>query len=564
MWGLNRGFETYDDVTDAAPGSNASASLPERRGDHTMDQALTWLNSHSGKPFFLWVHLYDPHSPYRPPEPFHSRYADHPYDGEIAFADAQVGRLVAGLRRLGVYDGALIAVAGDHGEGLGDHNEAEHGLFIYDSTLRVPLVLKIPGPGAGSRVVNDPVGLVGLAPAIAQVCGIRPAFTASFQGRSLLGLLEPKGKNGVPGVYAESYYPRSSFGWHELRALITPQYKYIDAPAKELYDLQDDPNEMRNVAATRSNAAATLRESLDRLASRYANPRAAQSPAQLDSDALSKFRSLGYLAHPAPAGRGPRPNGADPKDKIKAFNQLLRAENLSSVHRFAEAEDILEDLERSEADLYIVPFERGENLLNWGKAQAAVGEIQRALALNPSFDQAWATMGRAEFTLGQNKKAADDLQAALRLNQRNYLARRMLARVYWRENQPQQAESELARVVRDQPKFGEARAEHGVALVKLKQYRQALPELLAAPDLGYRDAIIYYYLGIVYGATGDARQSTKAYEKAIELDPKYAAAYMNLALQYRKGHEKSKALENYRNGCRLSVDLCREYAPRFR
>jgi superkiller protein 3 len=421
----------------------------------------------------------------------------------------------------------------------------------------------MPGPAARASVVNEPVGLVDLAPAIAQVCGIRPASTAAFQGRSLLSLVEPKEKNASLGVYAESYYPRSAFGWHELRALITPQYKYIDAPGKELYDLKDDPGETHNLVITRSKVAASLREALDGLASRYVNIRAAQSPAQLDSDALSKLRSLGYLAHQAPAGRGSHLNGADPKDKIKGFNQLLRAENLSSVHRFAEAEDVFKDLERSEPDLYIVSFERGENLLNWGKAQAAMGEIQKALTLNPSFDQAWAAMGRAEFALGENKRAADALQAALRLNPRNYLARRVLARVYWRENQPQQAESELDRVVREQPNFGEARAEHGVALVKLKQYRQALPELLAALDLGYRDAIVYYYMGIAYGATGDPLRAIKAYEKAIELDPKYAVAYMNLALQYRKSHEESKALENYRKVCQLSVALCREYAPKF-
>jgi choline-sulfatase len=411
------GFEVYDDATDAVTGSNASASLPERRGDHTIDRALAWLNSHSGTPFFLWVHLYDPHSPYRPPEPFHSRYASHLYDGEIAFDDAQVGRLVTNLRGLGVYDGTLIAIAGDHGEGLGEHNEAEHSFLVYDSTLRVPLILKMPGPAARASVVNEPVGLVDLAPAIAQVCGIRPASTAAFQGRSLLSLVESKEKNTSLGVYAESYYARSAFGWHELRALITPQYKYIDAPGKELYDLKDDPGEMRNLVITRSKVAASLREALDGLASRYENIRAAQSPAQLDSDALSKLRSLGYLAHQAPAGRGSHLNSADPKDKIKGFNQLLRAENLSSVHRFAEAEDVFKDLERSEPDLYIVSFERGENLLNWGKAQAAMGEIQKALTLNPSFDQAWAAMGRAEFALGENKRAADALQAALRLRE---------------------------------------------------------------------------------------------------------------------------------------------------
>ena len=403
-----------------------------------------------------------------------------------------------------------------------------------------------------------------LAPAIAEVCGIPRESTQSFQGHSLLRLVEPEGKNPSPGVYAESYYSRNSFGWHELRALIAPQYKYIDAPRAGLYDLKNDPGETHNLAMTQSSLAAALRATLDSLAGGFADTRTAQSSARLDSDSLEKLRSLGYLGYQAPPpAEDSHLIRADPKDKIGVFNQLLRADNLTSINHFAEAEDVFTNLERFEPELYIVPFERGENLLNWGKAQAAVGELHRALGLNPSFDQAWVALGRAEFTLEDNKKATDALQVALRLNPRNYLARRMLARVYWRENQPQQAESELAQVVREEPNFGEARAEHGIALVKLKEYGRALPDLRAAPDLGYRDAIVYYYLGIAYGETNDEAGAIEAYEKAVELDPQYAAAYMNLALQYRKRHEMSKARQNYQKGCHLSAELCRAYASQF-
>lgn len=562
MWGLNRGFEFYDDATDSVPGAR-SPTLLERRGDHTMDRVLAWLDSHSRQPFFLWVHLYDPHSPYRPPEPYRSRYADHLYDGEIAFDDVQVGRLLANLRQLGLYDGALIVVAGDHGESLGEHNEAEHGFFIYNATLRVPLMLKVPG-SSSHGVVNDPVGLVDIAPTIAEACGISPESRQTFQGHSLLGLMSHGENDPSPAVYAESYYPRNSFGWHELRALITPQFKYIDAPRPELYDVENDPGELHNLAPARSSLAVALREKLDSVAGRFANSRSAESSPRLDSETLERLRSLGYLGYQAPlADKDSRLVRADPKDKIGVVNQLLRADNLTSVNRFAEAEDVFKAVERLEPDLYIVAFERGENLLNWGKAQAAVGELHRALALNPSFDQAWVALGRTAFGLDQNKEAADALQVGLRLNPHNYLARRMLARVYWRLNQPAEAESELAQVVREEPNFGEARAEHGIALIKLKEYRRAIPELRAASDLGYRDAIVYYYSGIAFGETGDDARAIEAYQEAVELDPRYAAAFMNLALQYRKSHDMSKARENYRKGCQLSAELCREYAPQF-
>jgi arylsulfatase A-like enzyme/tetratricopeptide (TPR) repeat protein len=563
MWGLNRGFEVYDDATDVARDTKPTPTLLERRGDHTVDRALAWLASHSGGPFFLWIHLYDPHSPYRPPEPFHSRYAGRLYDGEIAFDDVQVGRVIDSLHRLGLYDGALIVVAGDHGESLGEHREAEHGFFIYDATLRVPLILKLAGTATQPLIIDEPVGLIDLAPTVAEVCGIQPSPTTPFQGHSLLRLVGHVGVDASPGVYAESYYARSSFGWHELRALITLQYKYIDAPRAELYSLKDDPSETHNLAPGQSSTVAALRETLDSLSSRFAKTRSTQSSSQLDSETLEKLRSLGYVGYLAPARGDSHSARADPKDKIGVVNQLLRADNLTSMNRFAEAEEVFKDLERSEPDLYIVAFERGENLMNWGRVPGAVGELHRALTLNPAFDQAWVAMGRAEFTLGQNKKAADSLQVALRLNPRNYLARRMLARVHWRENQPEQAENELAQVVRDEPNFGEVRAEHGIALVKLKQYRQALPELRAAPELGYRDAIVYYYAGIAYGETGDAARAIEAYEEAVELDPRYAAAYMNMALQYRRRHEMSKAREIYKKGCQFSAELCHAYASQF-
>ena len=564
MWGLARGFEVYDDETDVEKGANKSPWLLDRRGDRTMDRALAWLDSHSDRPFFLWVHLYDPHSPYRPPEPYLSRYAGHLYDGEIAFDDAVLERLFSRLRQLELFDRTFLVLTSDHGESLGEHGEAEHGFFIYNATVHVPLILKLPGPLPRSRIVTDPVGLVDLGPTIAELCRMPPSSSAGFQGRSLAGIREHEGGRSTRAVYTESYYSRNSFGWHELRAVITRQFKYIDAPRPELYDLDQDPNEMNNVAADRSAVAAALRERLEGLERRYVNANAAESPAALDSETLERLRSLGYVAYQAgPAGGGSRSDGADPKDKISVLNRLLHAGDLRRLNRFAEADEIFTALERSEPALYIVAFERGENLLNWGKPGAAAEEFHKALALNPSFDQAWLGLGRAAFTLGENQEAADALRLALRLNPRNYLARRTLARVYWRQEQLEQAELELAQVVREHPAFAEARAEHGVALAKVRKYREALAELGAAVDLGYSDAIVYYYKGIAYSETGEAARAIEAYEKAVELDPDYAGAYLNLALQYRRRGDPAKARRYYQKTCELSADLCRKYSSQF-
>src|SRR5207245_5762296 len=187
-----------------------------RRGDHTVDRMLDWLEHRSRKPFFVWLHLYDPHSPYRPPEPYWSQYASHPYDGEIAFDDAQVGRVVARLREIGLLDRTAIVLTSDHGESLGEHGEGEHGFFIYNATLRVPLILKLPTGWPKGRTISLPVGTVDIAPTIARLCGIPTSATRSFQGHSLLEAMEEAASGSAEAVYAESYYPKDSFGWHAL------------------------------------------------------------------------------------------------------------------------------------------------------------------------------------------------------------------------------------------------------------------------------------------------------------------------------------------------------------
>jgi len=564
MWGLNRGFEVYDDEVVSERGADFGPFLPERHGDRTMDRVLAWLDSHADQPFFLWVHLYDPHSPYRPPEPYFSRYAGHLYDGEIAFDDAQLGRLFTRLRQVNLYERTLLVLASDHGEGLGEHGEAEHGFFLYNATLHVPLILKLPGPSSGSRDITDPAGLVDVAPTIAALCGIPRHFTRSFQGHPLAGIQEHPGTHPAAPVYAESYYPRSAFGWHELRAIISPPYKYIDAPRAELYDLEHDADEKLNLAASHSAVAAELREQLKALEKRYASASPFPDSAPLDPETLEKLRSLGYVGYRAPAaGSTSGAPLADPKDKIQMYREVVRVGELRRQRRFAEADEILSRVEQSEPALYSIPFERGETLLAWGKPREAAEQFRKAITLNPSFDQAWAGLGGAASKLGDNKQALDGFSLAIRLNPRNYLARRSLAGVYWREKQPEKAELELSRVVRERPDFAEARAEHGIALAGLKRYREAISELRAASDQGYRGALAYYYLGLSYTESGDAEHAIEAYQNAVEVDPKFARAYARLALQYRERGELSKARQYYQKACSLSEEICRELPAQF-
>ena len=244
LFGLNQGFAVYDDQMPKPGKGHEFDEDAERRAGETIDHAIRWLDAHSGKPYFLWVHVYDPHAPYLPPSPYREKYKDRPYDGEIAYADHELGRLFAAVRSKSKSPaGTLIAVLSDHGESLGEHGEYTHGVFLYDSTLRIAFVLSGPGVPAGVRI-RQQARTIDFLPTMLDLMGGKPP--ASVQGTSLTPYFA--GKEAATAVsYAETLYPKINMGWAELRAIRTAHWKYIRAPKPELYDLSQDPAEAHNV-----------------------------------------------------------------------------------------------------------------------------------------------------------------------------------------------------------------------------------------------------------------------------------------------------------------------------
>jgi tetratricopeptide (TPR) repeat protein len=275
------------------------------------------------------------------------------------------------------------------------------------------------------------------------------------------------------------------------------------------------------------------------------------------------LRSLGYVSFESSAATQNDPRRADPKDKIATLHRILHASDLRRMGKYAEAEDVLAALEETEPALYVVPFERGENFLAWAKPRQALPEFGRALSLNPGFDQALLGLGRAHFLLGQDKPAAESLELALHMNPRNFLARLALAKVYWRQNLPAKAEPELAQVVKEHPELPEGHADYAIILAKLGKYREAMPHFQQALAAGYRDPILYNYLGIAYGETGEQDKARAAYQQAVALNPAYAAAYLNLALLARKRNQPEEALQYFQKTCQFSATLCHQYAAQF-
>ena len=563
MWGLNRGFERYDDQMNVGGRPAGDLSLVTRSGDLTTTRMLDWLDHHRRARFFVWLHLYDAHSPYHSPQPYAGRHPGSAYDGAIAFDDAQVGRVIAELRRLDLYDSSLIILTSDHGESLGEHGEAEHGFFVYNSTLHVPLIVKWPGGQDGGRTRALPASTIQIAATITESAGIPASERRTLQGGPLA-----RGGRNLPAtapapIYAESYYARDSFGWHELRVLTDQSFKYIDAPEPELYDLEHDPGERWNVIGRHEMLAGSLRAKLQEVERQYARANASIGPSLLESDTLEKLKSLGYIAYQAGRQAQAGAEIADPKEKIATFNDILRVGDLRRAGDHAEAAHLLAELRSREPSLYVLPFEAGENDLGWGKPQEAAAEFRAALQLDPEFDQALLGLGRACFELGQNAEAATAFELALRTRPQNALARVALARAYAGQGNLDRAEAELAQVVKEHPDFGQGHAEYGEMLARRKSYEEAGRELDKGLELGYRDAESLNYLGISRGELGQHQAAVAAYEEAIQLDPRLAAAYLNLAIEYRRVGEATKAKRYYNKACALSDQMCRRYASQF-
>jgi arylsulfatase A-like enzyme len=316
--GLGRSFDFYEDAIENRPGT-PTGSL-QRPGTVTAQFARRWIDQRGTKPFFFLLHLFEPHSPYEPPEPFRTRYASAPYDGEIATADAIVGDFLAGLKERGIYDRAIIVFFSDHGEGLSQHGEAEHGIFLYREDIHVPLVVKLPRGARAGETLAHPVGLVDILPTIAQLTGAKAP--PRLDGISLLASTAER------RIYSETFYPRIHLGWSELRSLENERHHYIQAPRPELYDVQADPAETHNILSDERRLYNAMKEELTHYGSAVA------LPSHIDPEEAKKLAALGYLGSTHLAAGGPLP---DPKDRIGEIADMTGAVKLTFEGRDDEA-----------------------------------------------------------------------------------------------------------------------------------------------------------------------------------------------------------------------------------
>ena len=521
--GFDRGFDLYDaGFHRRRPGEDRYKSI-ERRAGEVVARAEKWLEKRGPGPFFLWLHFYDAHDPYDPPEPFKTKYAEAPYDGEIAYTDAEVGKFLAYLRAKGLYNETMISVMADHGESLGDHGETAHGVFLYDATIHVPLVIKLPGSRSAGKQVDSRAALVDVTPTVLQTVGI--PVPRPVQGESLLSRMEATSGSSLSAgadhpAFAETLYPRKAFGFSSLYALRTGKYLFVEAPRKELYDKSSDPHEEHNLSGTAKAVVETLARQTDEFRKKTSSNTAAPKTA-VDPEAQEKLSALGYVASQendgTKVGPGIEDTGADPKDKIGTVNLLhdaiLNIENnqyedaivrlqkvlstdpgipmaymqLGSAYtllkQYEQAVPVLTKAVELRPDVLMPQYELGLSLSGTGDWEGSVPHFEAAVKKSPKWSALHFSLASAYGQVGRMKDARRELETALQLNPDDYRVNLVLGRMLTLEGSAAEGVTRLRKAAKLQPNDINAHLFLADAYDRLGQNANAKRERAAAKRL---------------------------------------------------------------------------------
>jgi choline-sulfatase len=501
LFGLNQGFTVYDDQMPKPGNSRDFLEDPERRAGDTVDRALRWLDGQSGKPYFLWVHLYDPHLPYQPPSPFKEKYKDRPYDGEIAYADRELGRLFRAIQKKSPAGKTIIAVLSDHGESLGEHGEYSHGVFLYDATLRIAFLLSGPGIPAGQRVKQQ-ARTIDFLPTVLELMGGKAP--TSVQGVSLVpSLIGQEVQTAVS--YAETLYPRINMGWAELRGIRTNRWKYVRAPKPELYDLSQDPGETTNLIRTHAYEVQKFEAQLKAVAGGNGTEKVGTS--LVDARTLDQLKSLGYLSGFAARTYDLTGQGPDPKDRVGILKLLALAED-PNAHT---------------PDPRRIEF------------------LQQAVKEDPANQDLYYQLGARYEKAGRYGEATNLYRAALARGIEDGRLHSRIADLLVRSGKKDEAIPEYERASQLNPSDSESQTNLSLAYLekgRLPDAERVFKWVLTTDPVS---AAAYNGLGLIAIQRQDAASARGYFEKAVQLDPDLIEAQLNLGLIYRMAGEGAKA-----------------------
>lgn len=534
-WGIAQGFDTYFDDFDLTGKRVVSIASIQRPGNEVVDKALPWIEQAKDQRFFAWVHLYDPHTPYHAPEPFASRYSGHPYNGEIAFVDSQVGRLVARLKDLGLYDRTVILVMGDHGESLGDHGETTHGFFIYNATTHVPFVIRAPFSLTAGRRVADPVRSVDVMPTVLDLLGV--PFTKRISGVSLTPLMTGAKRELSLDAYSEAMYPLHHYGWSDLRALRAGRFKVIDAPRPELYDIDRDPQETTNLFEQRRSVGDSLLGQLHRLEQGFVRTNAALPAEDVDPEARARLAALGYVGSFVASAADPRTERADPKDKIGLFNKLGTATDLAKdsedkEHPSPKVVAMLEDVLREDPQVIDAWFMLGTHYMTHGEPAKAVEYLKKTLTLKPDYDIAVINLARAYRALGDDEAALAGFDRYLQIDPKDAYVHYQMGEIYLDRGDMQRAEAVFRKALAIDPKV--AAAKNALGVIALDRGEVTTAEQLVKEAIGIKPDVrlAHYNLALIAEKRGDVAGAEREYLAELKQHPESFKAAFNLSRLY--------------------------------
>jgi arylsulfatase A-like enzyme/Tfp pilus assembly protein PilF len=537
-WGMNQGFDTYHDKFDLTESRGVSLAAIQRPANEVVDQALPWLEAGKGQPFFAWLHLYDAHSPYRPPEPFATRYKGHPYNGEIAFTDAQVARVIGKLESLGIYEETVIMVMGDHGESLGDHGEAAHGFFIYNSVVNVPFVVRAPFAATRGRRVGDPVRSVDLMPTALDLLGVAPP--AGISGVTLAPLLTGARQELALDAYSEALYPLHHYGWSDLRALRSGRYKVIDAPRPELYDVERDPQEAANLYEGRRQLGDRLIGQLRSLEGRFTKTEAALPAADVDPEARQRLAALGYVGSFVATASDARTGRADPKDKIGVFNKLGLATEMTKeagpdgTSQFPEVVALLQEILDNDPEVIDAWFMMGTQHMTHGQPEKAVQFFQKTLQLKPDYDLAVHNLAQAYRRMGNDEAALAGFEHYLTLDPKDAFVHYQMGEIWLDRGDTPKAEGLFRRALELDPQV--AAAKNALGVLALQRGDVPTAERLIKEAIATKPTLRlgHFNLALVAEQRGDIRTAEREYLEELKAHPDSFKAAFNMSRLYEQ------------------------------
>jgi arylsulfatase A-like enzyme/Tfp pilus assembly protein PilF len=519
-WGLNKGFETYFDEFELNKFQTVSFDTIRRPANEVMDRALPWLDARKGKKFFAWIHFYDPHSPYALPSPFNEKYAARPYLGEIAFVDSELHRLWQFLETSGLLGNSLVVIAGDHGESLGEHGEQAHGFFVYQSALRVPLIIVPPDPKSQGNVSSEVTGLVDVLPTVCEMAGL--PIPAEVQGRSLAQALAGRRRTEPALVYSETFYPRLHYGWSDLMCVQDGRYKLILAPRPELYDVAADPREEENFISLRQDVYHDMKAAAEAFINKASRNAYEKDVSKIDAGTRERLSALGYVGSFADPAKLRGKALADPKDKVVVYNKLARARELETSGRPDEAIRIVQAIIATDPEPTAASYDiLGASYIAKNDLTRAEENLRKALDFDPQLMNAHYRIGWMAEKRGRVGEAEAEYLKELEVTPGHFKALYNLARVYHATGRSEKEMETLQRCLDADPRFPLtyiflAR----LYLTRGERYPEAVDLVKKGLDLKPDPAMLppaYALLAELYGRLGDGTRARDCARQAQAL-----------------------------------------------